>query len=410
MLSDQASPTLLSPYSGEYRDARLEKRFRRVMQARNVHQLRTALRCAAGLFLMIGLFDFLLLGLTTEFYLLSLMRVIAATAFLVLAAALGSRPRLINHDLPLNFVIFLLATSLILIVPLRPETINVQITAVVAVTVAIYLFIPNRVPCAFGACLYLGVGFLVATHTTGLFAHAGIVGITLTLLLANMIGLITALRVNQLQREQFSSLLAERKSNRRLQKEIKTRQELEDELRRLAQTDHLTGLNNRRWFSELLQQEIRRSQRSGAPLGLCMVDIDHFKRINDNKGHAAGDAMLVIVAALFRKELRDTDIIGRFGGEEFVIALPDSGPEDTARIAEHLRSSIEHYRFPGELFGPNLTVTIGITQVESNEESMESALARADQALYCGKNEGRNTVVMREHIAINQIQATAAEA
>ena len=389
---DHAPQARLSPYSGEYLQPRMERRFRLSMQARNVHQLRVSLYWTAFLFPMIGVFDYLLLGLTREFYLLSAIRVVVAVAFLSLAVALGRNPRLINRDLPLNSAIVLLATALILVTLLRPETITAQITAVVAVTVAIYLFIPNRIPWAFATSLYLGTGFLAVVYTSGLLARPGIVGVLFTLFLTNTIGLITALRISQLQREQFSSLLAERKSNRRLQKEIKARQTLEESLRRLAQIDHLTGLNNRRWFSELLKQEIKRHHRTGAPLGLCMIDIDHFKKINDRKGHAAGDNILKAVAELLRKELRETDIIGRFGGEEFVVALPDSYPNDTYRIAEHLRTSVEKLRFPGELAELAITITIGITQVLDIEESQEAALARADKALYRGKNSGRNTV------------------
>ncbi len=342
---------------------------------------------------MIGLFDYMLLGLTREFYLLSIIRIVVAGVFLCLAASLGRNPSLINRDLPLNSAIVLLATALILVALLRPETITAQITAVAAATVAIYLFIPNRIPWAFATSLYLGAGFLTVVYTSGILARPGIAGVVFTLFLTNVIGLITALRISQLQREQFSSLLAERKSNRRLKKEIKARQALEENLRRLAQIDDLTGLNNRRWFSELLNQEIKRHHRTGAPLGLCMIDIDHFKKINDRNGHAAGDTILQVVAELLLKELRETDIIGRYGGEEFVVGLPDSNSHDTYRIAEHLRSSVEKLRFSGDFADLAITITVGTTQVLDTEESQLAALARADKALYCGKERGRNTVV-----------------
>lgn len=393
MTAEKNAASLLSSFSGEFRNPRMESCFRRAMQARDARQLRIALCAAGGLFLMIGLFDYLLLGLTTQFYLLALMRCVVAAAFFTLAAALVRQPRLVLRDLPLNSVIFLMATALIMIVPVRPETLNVQITATLAVTLAIFLFIPNRIPCALAACVYLGLGFIVAVYQTGLFERPGLVGIALTLIMANVVGMATALRLSHLQRIQFSSLLAERRSKRKLQKEIQTRENLEEELRRLAQTDHLTGLNNRRWFSELLKLEIKRSQRNATPLGLCMIDLDHFKKINDKLGHAAGDKVLSTVAAELRQALRETDIIGRFGGEEFVIALANSGPEETYSIAEHLRALIEQHCFSGELSTVRLTLTIGITQIETDSDTLESALARADRALYVGKRHGRNRVV-----------------
>lgn len=387
----------LSRYSGEFLDAGLESRFRSSMQAQHVRQLRIALFVTAGLFLMIGLFDFLLLGLSENFLRLVTIRGVVAVAFLALAVALARYPQLLDSDIPLNAACFLLLTSLILVVPLRPETIGAQLTAAVASTLALYLFIPNRIPWVVAGSVYLGVGFLLTVHTVGLFALPGIVGAALTLVLANVIGLLTALRLNHLQREQFITLLAERETNHLLQKEIEARRRLENELRHLAQTDDLTGLNNRRRFFELAEQELRRSLRYGSPLSLCMVDLDNFKAINDSMGHAAGDQILTIVAALCREALRDTDIIGRFGGEEFVIALPDSGPENTYRVVERLRARIEHYAFPDEFAGLNLTVTVGMAQVAPGETTLGPALARADQALYFGKRRGRNIVIMDAH-------------
>lgn len=384
----------LSPYSGEFLDIELESRFRSSMQAQHIRQLRIALFVAAGLFLMIGLFDYLLLGLSENFLRLIVIRGVVALVFLALAAALPRHPQLLDSDIPLNAAYFLLMTSLILVVPLRPETIGAQLTAAVAATLALYLFIPNRIPWAFAGCVYLGVGFLLAIHVTGLFALPGIVGAALTLVLANVIGLLTSLRLNHLQREQFTSLLAAHEANRLLQNEIEERRRLENELRYQAQIDDLTGLNNRRRFFELAEQELRRSRRNGTPLGLCMVDLDNFKTVNDNMGHAAGDKILAIVAALCREALRNMDVIGRFGGEEFVVALPDSGPEDTYKVVERLRGRIEHHRFPKEFAGLNLTVTVGMTQVAPDEETLEPALARADQALYLGKRRGRNTVIV----------------
>jgi diguanylate cyclase (GGDEF)-like protein len=383
----------LSSFSGEFLDAELESCFRCSVRAVHIRQLRIALFVTASLFLLMGLFDYLLLGLSENFIRLILIRVVVALAFLLLALALARHPQLIASDIPLNAACLLLITCLLLLVPLRIEAIGLQLTAVVIVTLALYVFIPNRIPCALGCCVYLGAGFLLVFHTTGLVGLNGMVGATLALLLANFIGVLASLHLNRLQREQFISLLAERETNQRLQQEITERQRLEEELRYLAQTDDLTGLNNRRWFFELAERELKRSQRNGTPLGFCMIDLDKFKVINDTMGHDAGDKILAIVAALCREELRDTDIIGRFGGEEFVIALPESSPDDTHEVLERLRARIEQFHFLKELDYWSVTVTVGMAQVAPDEETLSPVLARADQALYLGKRHGRNIVI-----------------
>jgi diguanylate cyclase len=174
-------------------------------------------------------------------------------------------------------------------------------------------------------------------------------------------------------------------------------------LRHLAQTDDLTGLNTRRWFFELAYQELRHTRRMGTPLGLWMLDLDHFKAVNDRFGHAAGDEVLKIVADLCRQELRVSDIIGRLGGEEFVIVLPDSNLEATCVTAERLRTRLAQFKFPAEFDGLSLTMTAGVTQLSPGEATLEPALLRADRALYTGKSRGRNIVVMAEHRSIEDI-------
>jgi len=388
---------ILNTYTGEFDDKALEQRYQQSVQAQTKQQLRISLSVVAGLFFVFGIIDYYMLGLSTNFYLLMAMRATVAVACLLLIITLNYRSELVKNKIPLNIVSFLLVTSLILIPGLRPETINSQLTSVVVASFALYLFIPNRVQWIVLLNAYLLLGFLAALYLGELLPPGMIMLVAMVLILPNMIGLITALRFNYLQRMQFASLMSERDANKKLQSEIYERQRLEDELRHLAQTDELTRLNNRRWFLELAEQELRRARRRKSSLALCMIDLDHFKIFNDRKGHAAGDRVLALVADLFREVVREADIIGRFGGEEFVIALPDASKEDAFEIAERLRSSIENHKLPEEFDGLNLSVTIGIAIVNLTEESLEQALLRADEALYMGKKEGRNIVMVKEH-------------
>jgi diguanylate cyclase (GGDEF)-like protein len=161
-----------------------------------------------------------------------------------------------------------------------------------------------------------------------------------------------------------------------------------------ARLDPLTGVLNRRAVDEGARREISRARRSGTPLALLVMDIDHFKRINDVYGHRGGDEALRAFVAVLRGELREVDILGRIGGEEFVVFLPDTTAERGMQTAERLRAATELSTL---VFGSRvikLTMTTGVTQLMPNESSWEGMLARADEALYTGKKEGRNRVVL----------------
>ena len=166
-----------------------------------------------------------------------------------------------------------------------------------------------------------------------------------------------------------------------------------EEQRQKALIDPLTGLPNRAAWSERLEHEVAQWQRNGNSLLLAMLDLDHFKRINDNYGHLAGDRVLKLIASVLRKRLRGSDFIARFGGEEFVLLVPDTPLAAGAKLAEKLRVAIEScpFHFKGEPV--TVTVSMGMTAFKPGESS-DSVLKRADQALYRAKNAGRNRVEM----------------
>jgi diguanylate cyclase len=161
--------------------------------------------------------------------------------------------------------------------------------------------------------------------------------------------------------------------------------------RQKALIDPLTGLPNRAAWSERLEHEINQWQQHGNTLSLAMLDLDHFKRINDNYGHLAGDKVLKIIATVLRKRLRGSDFIARFGGEEFVLLMPGTPPAVGAKLLETLRAAIEAcpFHFKGERV--TITISMGLAIFRAGEHS-DLVLKRADQALYRAKNAGRNQV------------------
>lgn len=166
-----------------------------------------------------------------------------------------------------------------------------------------------------------------------------------------------------------------------------------DQLEALATTDPLTGALNRRAVSEAAQAELRRARRHGKPVAVLLLDVDHFKRVNDTHGHRVGDRVLQQVSAACRALLREIDSFGRWGGEEFIVLLPETGLEAALVVAERVRETVASVVVPADDGGAvAVTTSIGVASLGVGDESMEELLARADAALYQAKREGRNRV------------------
>jgi len=164
-------------------------------------------------------------------------------------------------------------------------------------------------------------------------------------------------------------------------------------LRRLASFDPLTALPNRRYFMDLSEQEYGRALRHGHDISVAMIDIDHFKRINDEHGHDAGDAVLKAFAGLCAKVLREHDIVCRYGGEEFAVLMPHAALRQADRAARRLGNRIDDFAVEIEGGEIRFTISIGVTAVRVSAESIGDALSRADKALYDAKAQGRNRVI-----------------
>lgn len=359
---------------------------------------RPVLILAALIFLMFGLSDYSYLGRSTEFYLLMTLRVTIALGCLLMARIIRLHKHPFAHPWLLNIAPMIIATGVILIVPLRPDTLATQLTAVVITVMAFYLFVPNLLPGVLIPSLYLSSGFLTAAWLWADLSLVGIVIFGLLLLMSNLAGWFNAAQLGRLQREQFALLAEERDINQRLMQEILHRKSLESQLRLMAQRDDLTGLDNRRHFMEKATQALQAARDHGQPFSICMLDIDYFKRINDTWGHDRGDEVLQKVAHACLDVLRPGDLIGRFGGEEFVAALPGAHLDNAYLIAERLRQRIEALNPERELGIPDhsVSVTVGIAEGHPDDHNLEAIITRADKALYRGKRGGRNQVVRAE--------------
>ena len=202
------------------------------------------------------------------------------------------------------------------------------------------------------------------------------------ILISSMIGLLTLLALLALLA--LVGYRAKRRANRDLES-------LNHRLDELSRHDPLTGLSNRRDMMEKLELFKARADRDGSPLTVLMIDMDHFKSINDNQGHELGDRVLQEVARILQGRIRSQDLVARWGGEEFLIALADTNRSGALKAAEQLRDAVEKSGRSG--FSPEnpVTITLGVAQYQPGED-LQSLITRADDRLYVGKREGRNRV------------------
>jgi two-component system, cell cycle response regulator len=177
--------------------------------------------------------------------------------------------------------------------------------------------------------------------------------------------------------------------------DITERVQLYQEVKRLANQDVLTGCFNRRYFMELAEQEIQRSMRYKRPLSLLMIDIDHFKNVNDRYGHQIGDQVLCNLVLLCQKQLRNVDTLGRYGGEEFVVLMPETASEGAMVASERLLGKIEKMKINTSAGSLSITVSMGLACLDrgfDETHTLDTLIQSADKALYAAKDAGRNRV------------------
>ncbi|MBM4779236.1 MAG: GGDEF domain-containing protein [Archangiaceae bacterium] len=165
-----------------------------------------------------------------------------------------------------------------------------------------------------------------------------------------------------------------------------------DEIYRLTTVDGLTQINNRRFFDEAIEREISRSRRYNRTLSLVLIDVDHFKRINDTFGHLAGDAVLKEVASAIKKRIRKEDLLARYGGEEFAVLTPEVDQKGALAMAEKVRKVVEKHEFNFDAERIPVTISCGVSTLGKKGDGAEALVQRADEKLYEAKEAGRNQV------------------
>ena len=175
-------------------------------------------------------------------------------------------------------------------------------------------------------------------------------------------------------------------------RDLTKRKELEDQLRKMAVTDPLTGIFNRRHVMDLVSKEIERSRRYGHTLSVLILDIDFFKKVNDRYGHDIGDKVIIRIVEEVKSVIRTIDIFGRIGGEEFVLILPQTNIDDAFKLSQRVRKNVEELSIDCSAGEIKVTISIGLTEWNTEDKNINDAIKRADIALYEAKDSGRNAV------------------
>ncbi|HET57073.1 MAG TPA: diguanylate cyclase [Deltaproteobacteria bacterium] len=383
----------ISPWKAEFKDPVTESTYRKRIMIRSARELRVAVFVWALLLLLFCFNDYLILGCSEEFLRAFLSRAIVIVPLLVFAFVLGRRPQqaVAGHTVTVLLIYgFTCFFELYFLYPRVAIPYIIMVTMVILIS--LFVFIPNRLIFAAFAALYGIIGTTIAVALATPANNRDVAGLIVALFLPTIVGFMAAYRLHTTWRKEFTALHQTKLANEELRREIDQRSKLEEELRRQASTDPLTGLYNRRFYEQLLEREIKQAKRYGSSLALCVLDLDRFKDVNDSYGHASGDVALCRVADACRDELRESDIIGRLGGEEFILILPRTDAAGAVVVADRLRERIAATEVETENARFHVTVSIGVTELQPADTDITELIRRADEAMYLSKAEGRNKV------------------
>ncbi len=382
--------TTLDYRKAEFADHATESRFRHWSHKGTVTQTRLTLLIAISLLVVYIISDYFMLRPDSGFLYSLVIRTLIFIGGLITIAVISITPSPALFDRSI-FIFQALACGLLLFIftVLKTDIVAASL-AVVLVAISMYLLMPNRLIVANVLSLTLCTGFFVLAVTIYDLSQLLLLQLAMIMLGANLIGGIFCARFHLIKRKEFLELMRERSAREALQEEIAKRLKLEKKLLHQTRTDELTGATNRRYFMQLGEEEINRSHRYGRPMSLLMLDLDHFKEINDKYGHSTGDEALQRFSQLCRSTLRKPDIFGRLGGEEFAIIIPEESLLGAEQTAERLRLRVE------EAFATTayrLTVSIGVTELGDEDTNIGDLLRRADSMMYKAKHRGRNRVI-----------------
>ena len=386
-------------WTGEFDDFLLERRYWSDSVLDHARWCGSAVLTSSVMFVAFAAVDLAALGLSPRFLVLVLFRLACALLGLGCWRLLQRSPEVVRNHLVVTLGEALVFVSYAAVSLSRPDLGLVDNLVIGTVLVAMYVLVPNRL---LNAAILLAVCsaiWVVLEISARHLDSAESLAVALSFLAANVMGFSSARQIAVARRQEFGLRISAEHANERLVAEIRRRQRLEAELVLRANLDPLTKVANRRHFEEQADGEFRRAQRSKEAVSILVLDVDHFKVINDTHGHATGDEVLRELCDVLSEHIRRVDIVGRLGGEEFAVVMPGAEMRRALEAAERLRARVSEIRLGVgvELVTP--TVSIGVAEADVWTETLADALARADDAMYLAKQAGRNRVVIAETTA-----------
>ena len=381
-------------WNGEIVNQTLEDEYSSNTRPSSFKTIRIACMLTATAYLGGAVANYITFGPSKPFVIIAALRISAFIAALVCTAATRrtASQQKVDHLILLYFAILVIGDSVELF--FTPESSLPELPGLLVIVLVYYMFYPTRLHLMIAGGLFAGISYSTTAglvHGTGapLFANS-----IISFMLINGFGIYHVRTMNRVQRKTFIALRSEKELNAQLQKEIAERKKIEQKLFEQATIDALTNAYNRRYFMELAHKEFSRSSRHGRPMALIAMDLDHFKRVNDNYGHDMGDRVLQAVSAQVRESLREEDLMGRLGGEEFAMLLPDTDQDGAMKMAERIRKAIDAEPVRGNGIEVRITASFGIAAGLSGPKSdLPGQLKAADDALYAAKHNGRNQVI-----------------
>jgi two-component system cell cycle response regulator len=361
-------PTSISRWRGEFDDVLFEGAYFSEEIRSTSNYIRPVTLIMGFLYLLFAIPDFFVMTDRRLFLIFLLSRIL----FFGLCVYLSNKlPRIENHQLfcrlisisEFVFILLFLATCFLY----QPLNLMIQAIGIIVIITSLFL-ISNRLINLLLLSFVLVTLFMIGSILLPAKRNVNdLVAVGVFLVIMIVLNSIAFLQTNYYRRKQYVVSM---------------------QLHQLSHTDSLTGIYNRQKFNESFEHEFNRSQRYSSSFSLALIDIDHFKTINDTHGHPQGDRVLTQIATLIQKSLRTTDIFARWGGEEFILLLPETKRSQAAEIANRLRLKVEKLNSAS-----NLQVTCSIGVVESrSQDTIETLLQRVDDQLYTAKQKGRNQI------------------
>ena len=343
-------------------------------------------------FLIMGYPLFMKEGMTPLVSFLTLLRAMVAVLGLLPMVAAGSA--LANRFVPCLTGVFLLSIGCYeSVAAVLTYTPGMELTTpyTLLIVLLFYLVIPLLLKPILVAGVISSIMYVCALRFFAVGGWASLIQLILFFALANGLGASIFIEMARWRRTHFTDMAKIRQLNQRLRDEVIKKEETNRHLERLAVTDTLTGVGNRRKFLEVADMERHRAFRYGVPFSVVMLDIDHFKEVNDRYGHEGGDVALCDLARVVEGELRGSDLLVRLGGEEFAMLLPETRQEEAYALAERVRRQVAGHVVRSGVLRFTMTVSMGVAEVNrGSDDSVKGMLNRADEALYQAKALGRN--------------------